>query len=125
MFVVVFSPFSRILFVSEINQSLSASSSSCSLRADEPGHFGAGHVDGLRVGQRAAVPDGRHAHPSPVHPEEQRGVAKDRLPVQPEPRRAALHAGRPAARPPQRRHADSGGGAALAEVHHLLRHRVW
>lgn len=96
-----------------------------SLRADEPGDIGVGYLDGLRVGQCTAVPDGRHAHPPPVHPEEQRGIAADCLPVQPQPRRAALHARRPAARPPQRRHADSGGGAALAEVHRVLRHRVW
>ena len=95
-----------------------------SLRAHEPGHLGVGDVDGLRVGQRSAVADGRHAHPPPLHPEEQRGLPPHRLPVQPEPGGAALHAGCPAAGPTQRHHADAGGGAALAEVHRVLRHRV-
>lgn len=75
-------------------------SSPCSLRTDEPGHISVGHLDRLRVSQRTAVPDGRHAHPTPVHPEEQRGITADCLPVQPEPWRAALHARCPAARPP-------------------------
>lgn len=97
----------------------------CSLWTHEPGHFGFGHLNRLRVCQRPAVPDGCHAHPPPVHPEEQWWFASDRLPLEPEPWWAALHASSPSTSPPQWCHADAGGGATLAEVHHLLRHWVW
>lgn len=95
-----------------------------SLRADEPGHPSTGNVNRLPLSQRPAVADRRHAHPPPLHPEERRGLATHCLPVQPQPWWAALHTGGAAACSTQRRHADAGGGAALAEVHCVLRHRV-
>ncbi|KAJ8391776.1 hypothetical protein AAFF_G00085480, partial [Aldrovandia affinis] len=88
------------------------------------GHPGAGQLHGLRLGQRAAVPDRRHAHPAPLRPAQQRGLPAHRLPHEPQPRRGALHAGGSPARPPQRRHAPPHHRAALAEVHHVLRQRV-
>ncbi|KAK1881043.1 Glutamate receptor ionotropic delta-1 [Dissostichus eleginoides] len=47
------------------------------------------------LSQRSAVSDGRHAHPSPVRPEEQRGLSAHRLPLQPQPGGAQVHAVRP------------------------------
>lgn len=96
-----------------------------SMWVDEPGDPRPGHIDRLCGGECPAVPDRCDAHSPPLHPEKRGWCAPHRLPVQPQPRRRELHTGRTSTCSHQRRPAHPRLGAALAEVHHLLRERLW
>lgn len=84
-----------------------------------------GHIHRLCCSQLPAVANGRHAHPTPVYPEEQRRLAPRSLSVQPQSRRRELHTGCPPTGPNQWGSAYTSGWTALAEVHHLLWERLW